>query len=113
MGLRAVSHASAWRQTVCDRVSAEMKGRAATRPLVRVFYSYAHEESEEARKLYEQAVSRDPTLAHGYFRLGVIYDKLGQPDKALAMTEQAVARSEERRVGKECRSRWTANDEGK
>jgi tetratricopeptide (TPR) repeat protein len=35
-------------------------------------------------------VARDPTLAHGYFSLGVVYDKLGQPQQALAMYNQAV-----------------------
>ena len=45
---------------------------------------------EDAEKFYAQAIARDPTLAHGYFRLGVIHDKLGQRDQALAMYEQAV-----------------------
>jgi tetratricopeptide (TPR) repeat protein len=46
---------------------------------------------EQARPCYERAIARDPTLAHGYFRLGVIYDKLGQPGHALEQYRQAVA----------------------
>jgi tetratricopeptide (TPR) repeat protein len=44
----------------------------------------------KAQTLYERAVAHDPTLAHGYFRLGVVYDKLGQPQQALAMYDRAV-----------------------
>jgi tetratricopeptide (TPR) repeat protein len=45
---------------------------------------------EDARKFYERAVARDPKLAQGYFHLGIIHDKLGQLDQALAMYQEAV-----------------------
>src|SRR5439155_3839292 len=34
----------------------------------------------------------------------------GYPDTAIAVFEESVLRSEERRVGKECRIRWSTND---
>jgi tetratricopeptide (TPR) repeat protein len=39
---------------------------------------------------YEQAIARDPTLAHGYFSLGVVYDKLGKVEQSLQMYERAA-----------------------
>jgi tetratricopeptide (TPR) repeat protein len=43
-----------------------------------------------ASTYYERAIVRDPTLAHGYFSLGVVYDKLGKIEQSLAMYECAA-----------------------
>jgi tetratricopeptide (TPR) repeat protein len=44
----------------------------------------------EAQLLYKKAIAADPTLAHGYYSLGVILDKLEQPEEALEMYKEAV-----------------------
>ena len=48
------------------------------------------DEYEPARVLYARAIARDPGLAHGYYSLGVVLDKLGEAEKALGAYEQAV-----------------------
>ena len=48
------------------------------------------DEDELARVLYARAIARDPGLAHGYYSLGVVLDKLGEAEKALGAYEQAV-----------------------
>jgi tetratricopeptide (TPR) repeat protein len=42
---------------------------------------------------YEKAIAREPTLAHGYFSLGVVYDKLGKVEQSLAMYERAATQA--------------------
>ena len=49
----------------------------------------------EAIASYEQAIARDPTLAHGYFSLGVVYDKVGEREKAW----QCMSKQSSTRVG--------------
>jgi tetratricopeptide (TPR) repeat protein len=43
-----------------------------------------------ASTYYEKAIARHPTLAHGYFSLGVVYDKLGKVEQSLQMYERAA-----------------------
>jgi tetratricopeptide (TPR) repeat protein len=50
----------------------------------------AERDYTQASYYYEGAITRDPKLAHGYFSLGVVYDKLGKREQALERSRRAV-----------------------
>src|SRR2546430_3593848 len=65
----------------------------------------------------KRAADLAPTMFLPTIHLGLLYNHLGRSEEAIAPLEVAVtasgrhpwtlSRSEERRVGKECRSRWS------
>src|ERR1041385_3159680 len=61
--------------------------------------------SEQALAELRPAVRVMPDDSATYFNMALAYDQLCQYGKAVECDERAVQRSEERRVGKECRSR--------
>src|SRR5260221_14748310 len=75
---------------------------------------YAPRRYEEGLAAYEQAIRLDPTYGLAWRMKGYTLRALKRYEAALAAYEQAISldatdaqRSEERRVGKECRSRWS------
>ena|SRR2546422_594309 len=86
------------------------------------------QESDDAKKLallekFTQDYAKSENSAWVYSQMQPLYVKANQPDKAIEIGDKLIAidpedldtsltslkasRSEERRVGKECRSRWS------
>ena len=79
--------------TLCNSGLSACVSTALTIPMRSPFQGDLHaivDEYEPARVLYARAIARDPGLAHGYYSLGVVLDKLGEAEKALGAYEQAV-----------------------
>ena len=68
---------------------------------------------EGAERSYRSALAREPDSSEALYGLGWTYHLAGFQDEARETFERCAtvaptsARSEERRVGKECRSRWS------
>src|SRR5256886_9690922 len=62
----------------------------------------------EARKVLETLKPRSDVEYVPPFCIALVYAGLGDKDQAFAWLDRACERSEERRVGEECRSRWSA-----
>ena len=61
---------------------------------------------EKSLKIASEAGDR-ATEGVAYLKLGLVYDSQSVFPKAIENYEKSIQRSEERRVGKECRSRWS------
>src|ERR1044071_8644292 len=65
-------------------------------------------ENQHAINDYSQAIRLNPKDAEAFYNRGNAYRRLKKDDLALSDYTSAIKlRSEERRVGKECRSRWS------
>src|SRR5258708_37263070 len=75
---------------------------------------FRQDKFEKAEEVYRKLVAESPEAHTLFYNLGLIYFKLSRLEdaesaflKALELTKENPKRSEERRVGKECRSRWS------
>ena len=83
----------AFHADIVEQRTARIAAQSPDDPHVSLFRGDLHAVNQDyvkARESYEEAIERDPSLAHGYFRLGVVYDKLGEPETALAMYNRAT-----------------------
>ena len=65
---------------------------------------------ETAANLFKQCLTESSTLQErglALGNLGIVQHWLGDYEQAITHHLEAIVRSEERRVGKECRSRWS------
>ena len=81
------------------------KGKSAS--LARGVALFEEKRYPQARQEFLEATRRDPGSAEAFFYLGMAEAHLRNAPAAERCLRHALERSEERRVGKECRSRWS------
>src|SRR5260221_1743514 len=62
---------------------------------------------QDALQSFSKAAELDPNFARAYAGMAAVSGNMGRPEDAEKYAKLAMERSEERRVGKECRSRWS------
>ena len=67
---------------------------------------FAQQDIETAIRLAQKAIEIEPAESYHRLTLARVLWDLRRPDDAMRAAQTAL-RSEERRVGKECRSRWS------
>src|SRR3712207_8299595 len=84
-------HTRYWRDWSSDVCSSDLEGRRLL--------------TEDERRAFVLAAAKVPREVRTF--CGVLHATGCRVSEALALTAERVDRSEERRVGKECRSRWS------
>src|SRR3989449_1532175 len=94
--------------------------------LLGIVYANGQRRLSDAAEAFKKAIELNPSFAEAFYNLGLVYQVQGKPVEAEQELKKALTihpkyeealfalaqlyerqRSEERRVGKECRSRWS------